>query len=126
MSRNSQTPGVLVSGDRGTFAYTPAITWVGNTLSSVTAQVVILPGVVIIFGAFGVSTSVSGTLTIPLPSTLTVPAGAVIGNAVLANTVGTFNAVSTMTAPSSSAVWTAISPLGATGFNFQIVLPGIV
>ena len=64
----------------GLTAYTPAITWVGNTISSVVAQYTHVSGFLIIAGSFTVVGSATSTLTIPLPGSYTaVIAGGING-----------------------------------------------
>ena len=64
----------------GLTSYTPAITWVGNTVSSVVAQYTHVSGFLIIACQFTATNAATGQLTIPLPGSYTaVIAGGING-----------------------------------------------
>ena len=60
------TPG---SGGGAPIAYTPAITWPGNTIGTVAGQYIKMPGCLLLWVSFVESAgTASATLTIPLPA----------------------------------------------------------
>lgn len=108
-------------------AYTPAITWVNQTLTTISAVYLRQVGYLSVWGTLTVSgTGANGILTIPLPAGYTVfypPGGA---NSIYAGTVNSATGIafSLMAAPNATSAVTPVTTGAAlTNYAFQIYLP---
>ena len=104
----------------GLTAYTPAITWAGNTVSAVVAQYTHVPGFLIIAGQFLNTGSAVGAITIPLPGGFT--AATVTSLTVQSTTSGAIS----LTVPAAGASFTTAATPGATNgqtYGFSVTVP---
>lgn len=126
--RKSKSPGVLVSGQSSgsPIPYTPVITWAGNTIGTVLASYVRIPGALIVWGQFQETAGTASAVV-----SIAIPAGFIQAGPGIASGVGTYaNQVGATVGLVSSSVntvttgGTVVGVVATHSFNFIVPVIG--